>query len=70
MDFFIGMQSTSLREWPHVLQANGKGLMHKHVATSEQGFCLPSSEQPAYHHQSSQPMPKGFQSKVEKWPGL
>ena len=22
------------------------------------------------HHQSSQPMPKGFQSKVEKWPGL
>ena len=44
--------STSFREWLHVLQANGRSLMHKHVATSEQGFHFPSSEQPA--------MPKGF----------
>ena len=48
MDFFIGKLSTSLRDWLHVLQANGKSLMHKRVATSEQGFRLPSSEQPAY----------------------
>ena len=57
-----GSKVLSLREWPHVLQANGKSLKHKHVATSEQSFCLPSSEQPA--------SPKGFQSKVEKWSGL
>ena len=43
---------TSLREWPHVLQAN---VMHKHMATSGKAFVC--------HHQSSQPMPKGFQVK-------
>ena len=41
MDFYIGKLSSSLREWQHVLQANGRNLMHKRVATSKH---LPSSE--------------------------
>ena len=47
-----GKLSTSLRDWLHVLQANGKRLMHKRVVTSEQGFDC--------QHQSCQPLLKGF----------
>ena len=31
---------------------------------------LPQSKAFVCHHQCSEPMPTGFQSKVEKWPGL